>query len=127
MYISMFLLLISNTINAANPLPIPDKLKINIQNAMKEYISEQTFDEKLYVFDAIQNKLLKLKFKKLHPGVVKDGDFYLSCADFVDQNGKKVDLDFMVKSTGDMHITTQSIVHAVEGKYRPYHVGDRNE
>ena len=111
---------------AADDKSIKGQLRNDIHNSMEQYINKQTIDGKLYVFDAVQNKLLTLTSGKLRHGIVKDGGFFLTCADFTDQNGNKIDLDFMVKSSGKTFITTQTIVHAVEGEYRPYHLRDRN-
>jgi len=119
-------LIASNSANAGDDRSIKGELRENIQNSMEKYITKQTIDGKLYVFDAVQNKLLTLTSGKLRPGIVKDGEFYLTCADYTDQNGNKIDLDFMVRKSGKTFITTQTIVHAVEDKYRPYHVRDRN-
>lgn len=129
--VSILLLFISSITIAEGQSEVSGKLKKDVRNAMKNYIATQTFDNKLYVFDAVQNKLLKLTFDKLHPRVIEDGNFYISCADFTDQDGRTVDLDFMVRASTDKdkikYITTQSIVHAISGEYRPYHVGDRGE
>jgi len=119
-------LIASNSANAGNDRSIKGELRKNIQESMEQYINKQTMDGKLYVFDAVQNKLLTLTSGKPRPGIVKDGEFYLTCADYVDRKGNKIDLDFMVRKSGDKYITTQTIVHAVADKYRPYHVRDRN-
>ena len=119
-------LIASNSANAGDDRSIKGELRKNIQNSMGDYIAKQTIDGKLYVFDAVQNKLLTLTSGKPRPGIVKDGEFYLTCADYTDQDGNKIDLDFMVRKSGKTFITTQTIVHAVEDKYRPYHVRDRN-
>lgn len=119
-------LIASNSANAGDDRSIKGDLRKNIQYSMGEYITKQTIDGKLYVFDAVQNKLLTLTSGKPRPGIVKDGEFYLTCADYTDQDGNKIDLDFMVRKSGEKYITTQTIVHAVDEKYRPYHVRDRN-
>jgi hypothetical protein len=116
----------SNIANAGDDRSIKGQLRENIKSSMEQYINKQTIDGKLYVFDAVQNKLLTLTSGKLRHGIVKDGGFYLTCADYTDQDGNKIDLDFMVKKSGEKFITTQTIVHAVEDEYRPYHVRDRN-
>ena len=116
----------SKTAAAGDDKSIQGQLRKDIQKSMEQYINKQTIDGKLYVFDAVQNKLLTLTSGVPRPGIVKDGEFYLTCADYIDQNGNKVDLDFMVKVTGKSFITTQTIVHAVGGQYRPYHLRDRN-
>lgn len=116
----------SNIASAGDDRSIKGQLRKDIQSSMEEYIKKQTIDGKLYVFDAVQNELLTLTSGKPRPGIVKDGEFFLTCADYVDQKGNKIDLDFMVRKSGDKYITTQTIVHAVADEYRPYHVRDRN-
>lgn len=118
-------MVISNSANAGDDLSIKGQLRTDITNSMETYIAKQTIDGKLFVFDAVQNKLLELTSGKLHKRISKDGEFYITCADYVDQDGQKVDLDFLVKTSGNKQITTQTIVHAVDDKYRPYHVSDR--
>ncbi len=76
----------------------------------------------MYVYDSVQGSLLKLKLDKLHSGIVKKGDFYVSCADFKDQAGRKIDVDFMVRPSGNKLITTQALIHSVDGKKRKYHL-----
>lgn len=125
--LGIFLLFSINISIAANDPTITGQVRIDIQDAMKKYIDKQTADGKLYVFDAVQNKLLKLTFDNLHSKVVNDGGFYISCADFIDQDGSKVDLDFMVRLSDNMYVMNQTIVHKVNGKKRPYHVSDRVE
>lgn len=90
--------------------------------SMNQYIQDKTIDDTYHLFDAVKGKLLRLQFKKLHDGIVKKGSFYVSCADFVDQSGRLVDVDFMVMSDGNDYKTTQGIVHAVDGKKRKYHL-----
>ena len=72
--------------------------------------------------DSMEGKLLKLKLDELHNGIVKKNGFYVSCADFKDQNGRKIDIDFLVRPSGDRLITTQALVHSVNGEKRKYHL-----
>lgn len=107
---------------AADDSTIKGSLRENIQSSMKEYIEHQSISGSIYVYDAVDGKLLKLKLDKLHEGIVKKGAFYVSCADFKDQNGRKIDIDFMVREKDDKLITTQALVHSVEGEKRKYHL-----
>ena len=107
---------------AADDPSIKGTLRDNIQTSMNDYIEHQSISGSMYVYDAVDGKLLKLKLDKLHEGIVKKGDFYVSCADFKDQNGRKIDIDFMVREKGDKLITTQALVHSVDGKKRKYHL-----
>lgn len=116
------LLTLSSVAFAGNDASIKGDLRSNIHFAMNQYIQGQEIDGQMYVFDAADGKLLKLKLDALHDGIVKKGDFYVSCADFVDHNGRKVDIDFLVRKQGNLLVTTQAIVHAVNGDKRKYHL-----
>lgn len=115
-------LIFSATAFSANDASIKGDLRMNIQQSMASFIEQQTIDEHLYVYDAVKGKLLQLKLEELHSGIVKKGDFYVSCADFIDQNGNKVDIDFMVRKANNSLITTQALVHSINGKKRKYHL-----
>jgi len=55
-------------------------------------------------------------------GYPKKGYFFVSCADFIDENGNKVDLDFLVIKDGENFKTIQAVVHSIDGKKRKYHL-----
>ena len=107
---------------AADDPSIKGALRENIKTSMMTFIESNMINDTYYVYDSIGGKLLELKFAKLHEGVVKKGNFYVSCADFVDQNGSKVDLDFLVINDGRSLKTIQAVVHSVDGKKRKYHL-----
>ena len=62
------------------------------------------------------------KNQEINHASIKKGEFYVSCADFVDKNGTKVDLDFLVIKDGDNLKTIQAVVHSLDGKKRKYHL-----
>ncbi len=107
---------------AADDPSIKGDLRQSIMESMKTYIDNRIVNDRFYIYDAPQGKLLNLKFDKLHEGIVKKGDFYVSCADFYDSSGKKIDLDFLVVKDGSQLKTIQAVVHAVDGKKRKYHL-----
>jgi len=107
---------------AGNDKTIKGELRTNIQSSMSSYINSNSVDGKLFLYDSVKGKLLKMKLDSLHTGIVKKGDFYVSCADFVDQNNRKVDVDFMVIKNGDSLTTTQALVHSIDGHKRKYHL-----
>ncbi len=115
------LILVAPALAADDP-SIKGSLRENIQSSMHEFINNQTIGDNMYVYDAVAGKLLRLRLEKLHDGIVKKGDYYVSCADFEDQLGRKIDIDFMVREKGNRLITTQALVHSVEGKKRKYHL-----
>ena len=107
---------------AADDPSIKGALRENIKASMMSFIESNMISDTYYIYDAFGGKLLELKFAKLHEGIVKKGDFYVSCADFVEKNGTKVDLDFLVIKNGDNLKTIQAVVHSLDGKKRKYHL-----
>lgn len=122
--IAVATLLIATLSNAwaGNDESIKGNLRSNIQYSMNQYISNNSIDGNLYVYDSVKGKLLKMKLNSLHSGIVKKGNFYVSCADFIDQDKRKIDIDFMVIKNGNSLITTQALVHSIDGKKRKYHL-----
>ncbi len=115
-------LLLSGVGLAANDPSIKGEIRGEIQRSMNTFIQEQTIDGVMYLFDSNEGNLLKLKLDTLHSGIVKKGDFYVSCADFTDHQGRKIDIDFLVRPAGDELLTTQALVHSIDGKKRKYHL-----
>ena len=107
---------------AADDPSIKGALRENIKASMMSFIESSMINDTYYIYDAVGGKLMELKFAKLHDGIVKKGEFYVSCADFVDKNGSKIDLDFLVIKDGDNLKTIQAVVHSLDGKKRKYHL-----
>ena len=101
---------------------IKGQLRTQIQKAMNDFVGAQTVDGVVRIYDPVEGRLLRLEFDELHSGILRKGDFYVSCADFVDQAGRKIDVDFLVlpDSAGKLR-ATQGIVHSVDGSKRKYH------
>lgn len=112
----------SSIIHAADDPSIKGDLRTNIQTSMDGFIETQSVDGKIFLYDAVDGQLLELSLDSLHSGIVKKGAFYVSCADFIDQKGRKIDVDFMVVEKNESLITTQALVHSVDGKKREYHL-----
>lgn len=116
------LMLASPLLYAANDPSIKGELRTNINANMRDFIEAQTVDNSYRIYDPVEGKLHTLKLDKLHEGIVKKGNFYVSCADFTDAKGRKFDLDFLVLPDGDKLLTTQAVIHSVAGKKRKYHL-----
>lgn len=117
-----FFLLGSSLALAGNDPSIKGGLRTNVQLSMQSYIEHNTIDGTMYVYDAVKGEMLQLRLEKLHDGIVKKGDFYVSCADFTDQHARKIDIDFLVRPNGTILTTTQAVVHSVADKKRKYHL-----
>ena len=107
---------------AADDPSIKGSLRENIKTSMMSHIEGNMVDNTYILYDAVEGRLMKLKLDRLHDGIVKKGDFYVSCADFFDRSGKKIDVDFLVLKDGAQLKTIQAVVHSVEGKKRKYHL-----
>ncbi len=114
--------LISMTSFAADDPTIKGNLRTNISQAMSQYVEDQTIDGKIDLYDAVDGKLLSLTFDSLHAGIVKKEGFFVSCADFMDQQDRLIDIDFLVKQSGNTLKVTQAIVHSIDGEERVYHL-----
>ena len=119
---SMMFISLSLIAFAGDDPSIQGKPRVESQQAMTNHIAANTYDGNYVIYDAVDGKLLKLDFKSLHKGLVKKGDFYVSCADFADNQGNLYDLDFLVGEKGDEFSVVQALVHAVNGNKRKYDV-----
>ena len=111
---------------AADDPSIKGELRQEIKVAMDQHIKATTVEGRYVIYDAIEGELLRLKFAELHEGVVKKGDFFVSCADFT-VGDHKYDLDFLVGRKGEKLRVFQALVHKVDGDKRPYHLEDQAE
>ena len=107
---------------AGNDPSIKGQMRAGIQAAMSEHIKHNSVDGRYAIYDATKGEFKWLTLDKLHEGIVKKGDFYVSCADFVDQQGKEYDIDFLVIQEGRSYRVLESVVHAESGKKRKYHL-----
>ena len=107
---------------AANDSSIKGERRRGVQTAMQEHIDHNTVDGHYIVYDAVTGDLLKLKLAKLHEGIVKKADYYVSCADFHDRDGTYFDLDFLVIEINGKFRVLQGIVHKVGSVKRKYHL-----
>ncbi|HEV8185510.1 MAG TPA: hypothetical protein VGP40_06105, partial [Chthoniobacterales bacterium] len=66
---------------AADDPSIKDPARSEIQASMKKHVDDLTVDGTYHIYDPTAGRLHRLKFDKLHEGIVKKADFYVSCAD----------------------------------------------
>ena len=109
-------------VSAADDPAIKGRLRENIKSSMMLFIKDNMIDDTYILYDAVDGRLLNLKLDKLHDGIVKKKEFYVSCADFYDRDGKIIDVDFLVIKDGDQIKTIQAVVHSVDGRKRQYHL-----
>ncbi len=108
--------------NAADDPSIGGDLRTAIQGSMTEFLAQRSSNGEILLYDAVAGRLLALRLDKLHSGIVKKNGFYVSCADFTDQDARTIDVDFLVRPIGNKLVATQAIVHSVDGAKRKYHL-----
>ena len=119
---SMMFISLSFITFAGDDPSIQGKPMVESQKSMTSHITGNTYDGNYVIYDAVDGKLLKLDFKSLHTGIVKKGDFYVSCADFADNKGNLYDIDFLVGEKDEQFSVIQALVHSVNGNKRKYDV-----
>ena len=84
-----FLMLVTLAIPAftADDPSIKGEVRTGVQSAMNDHVKENTLGEEYIIYDSGDGNVKGLTFKELHSGIVKKGDFYVSCADFTDSSG----------------------------------------
>ena len=120
----LVLLTLALTAFAADDPSIKGEQRSAIQAAMQAHIDHNTVNGHYVVYDAVTDDLLKLKLDKLHDGIVKKADYYVSCADFHDADGTYYDLDFLVVEEEGSFRALQGVVHKVGRVKRTYHLED---
>jgi len=111
-----------SVVSAGDDPSIKGKLRKNITKSMTKFIDRNTFQDSFVIYDPVLGELKKLTLVKLHSGIVKKGDFYVSCADFTDTRGAAYDIDFLVVDNEGRLRTVEAVVHSIEGKKRKYHL-----
>lgn len=116
---------LSNSAFAGDDPSIKGQLRTDIQKAMQGFVAKRTVDGAYLLYDPVTNEVLRLRDVDLHKGIVKKGDFFVSCAGFKDQRGREIDVDILVLQDGDDVRATQAIVHKVAGRKRPYDLASK--
>jgi hypothetical protein len=116
---------ISTIVLAADDPAIQGEPRQNSQSAMKTHIDQNSINDKYIIYDAVAGQIKRLSFKELHSGLVKKGDFYVSCADFVDDKGNLYDIDLLVAEEEGDYSVYQAIVHKINGEKRDYSIEEK--
>ena len=97
--------------------------KSDLASAIKSWVDKEASsnDGWLKVDDPVTHKTLQLKLDKVHDDRLSQvkPDVYFACADFVEKDGTKYDIDvFMQGKTKDSLQNTEVSVHKLNGKPR---------
>jgi len=88
-----------------------------IRSTMKNFVEFQSEHHggKYNVKDPDTGEILGLELEKVHERVGKTGDYYYSCADFKDDEGKMWDLDIDVQDRGGKLTVVDVRIHKENG------------
>lgn len=94
----------------------------DLEKAIKDDIAEKSKANHgvLKVDDPELKKTWDLKLDHVHTERLSklSPDTYFACVDMKDPDGKVIDVDFFLKSSGDKLVMTDTTVHKIEGKPR---------
>ena len=98
-----------------------------IHSAMLEYIDATAINGKHLIFDPLVGDYIQAKFRKLHANLsLVEDTFFVSCADFEDENGKLLDVDYMVAESYGYWSVFQAVIHSRDGVLRESHMETAN-
>lgn len=107
---------------AADDPSIEGQQRADIKASMAAHIETTKYKDAYLIFDAVAGGLKRLKFDHVHDGIVRKGEFFVSCADFYDGNKRLYDIDFLVVEEDGKYRVVQALVHKIDGDKRKYHV-----
>jgi len=92
----------------------------DIRNTMQNYVEEQSKATGIFaVADPVTGTTRQLRLQRVHQRVGKTGNYYYSCADFVDtESGELLDLDLDVRDNNGVLSVADVRIHKVSGQER---------
>ena len=115
---TVVLMLMALAVSATDDSSIRGMLRPQIWEIIDDYLLTQMPYGTMRLYDPFENKVLELETRDFSEKIVRKGDFYVSCSHFVDQDGRKIDLDFLVLHTEKPMRVTQTVIHKVDGLER---------
>ena len=108
----VFLLLLTASVTvASSEMPVEPRALNQVQTATRSFIDEQMVDGDYLYYDALAGEVLRLEFKMLHPVVHREGELYVVRADFFDEEGRPVNMKFLVVIRDNRPHTLQAVAH----------------
>lgn len=74
--------------------------RVRLQTVLMEYIDGKSVDGRFLHFDAERQEMVQYYPANLHPMIIPKGDIYFLCADFRDETGGEIEVDF-IATRGD--------------------------
>lgn len=92
----------------ADALTLADKTALQI--AMQKHVDQLTIGDYYLYFDAKRGEVRKLRPATAHPMIMQMGKHFVLCFDFLDNAGKKVEVDYYMARKGRGFVVFHSAV-----------------
>lgn len=102
-------LLLSSISDDASAASIDNNTRVALQSELRTYIGTKTNDGIYSFFDESKGSVQKFQIKAIHPVIFAKEDRFLLCADFIDQKGNKVLIDYVMLSVSDGFIVEKEL------------------
>jgi len=112
----LLLLLTASAAVASSEPPLEPGVLNQVQAATRSFIDEQMVDGAYLYYDALAAQVSRLEFKMLHPVVRREGDLYIARADFFDDQGRPVNMKFLVVMRHHRPHMLRAVAHTVGSK-----------
>ena len=124
--LSLFLPLSSFASPKISNRMVSSEFREAVQGAMLEHIDATAIDNgKHLIFDPVEGDWISARFDHLHEHLIEIKDMmYVSCADFIDDTGDILDIDFLVAKVDDYYGVIRTVIHKRKGRYREAHMED---
>jgi len=122
--VSVLLLLLTASVAMATSEPPQERnekcglepgLVNQVQTATRSFIEAQMVDGVYLYYDASMGEVRRLELKMLHPLVGKEGELYVARADFFDDEGRPVEMKFLVIMQHNQARALQAVAHRIGG------------
>lgn len=123
-FVFVFTFSFVTTVMGGDDPSIQGKARTGSHDAMKQHVAANAWNGYYIIYDWVEGDLKRLNFKGLHSGIVKKGEFYVSCADFTDDKGNEYDIDFLVAEKDGEFMVFQALIHKRNSEKREYKVED---
>ncbi|MEH6403922.1 MAG: hypothetical protein V7750_11150 [Sneathiella sp.] len=92
---------------------ISDQVRADLQMTLLKHIkgASSNPDRLFRVYSSQINDVVGYRFNNLHPVIIERDEAFVLCVDFKDKNGDKVEIDFVLISSGAQFQVTQTILN----------------
>jgi hypothetical protein len=79
-------------------------LKVSLQAAMQRHIDRTAIDGAYLHLNGATGEIRRLYPVAAHPAIMRVGEYFVLCADFLDEAGEKVNVDFYLAPRGSEYV-----------------------